>query len=528
MKNFALFVLTASVMIFAASAAQSQTVIKTTLPAGAGNANERLAVLQIKPESAKAIIKSITFNLKGTTNIADIKSVSVYFSGTLKRFDPANSRLLARVRPASGNIVIKDEVSLIDGENYIWITADLKASAKEGNQLGASVVSYTLGDGTVVPVPETDGTRTILLASKLLFQGGDGGSKSYRIPAIVTTAGGFLVTATDKRWDGANDLPSNIDVVIRRSTDRGATWSNALTIAGEGISTGYGDPALVVNKKNGEIVCLFASDKGWPSSTAAAPIRINQSVSADNGITWSAPVDITSQIYGATCTNPVTQLWPAAFIASGAATQLRNGRLLAVLAVREPSGSSVSNFVIYSDDNANTWQASTNRASENGDEAKVVELDNGDVLMSIRHSGHRLFNLSRDHGITWGNQIDQNDITDPFCNGDLIRYTALTDGFNKNRLLHSIPFASSRKNVSVLLSYDEGQTWPVSKVIYSGSSAYSALTILDDGTVGIYYEVGEYETYQMYFARFSLSWLSDGKDRYARHKAQGTSKGIKN
>lgn len=52
------------------------------------------------------------------------------------------------------------------------------------------------------------------------------------------------------------------------------------------------------------------------------------------------------------------------------------------------------------------------------------------------------------------------------------------------------------------------------KTICSAASAYSALTILNDGTIGIYYEAGEYETYQMYFARFSLDWLSDGKDTW--------------
>jgi Neuraminidase (sialidase) len=516
MKNIALFVLTVSVMIFAASAAQSQTVIKCTLPAGAGNGNERLAALLIKSESANTVLKSITFNLNGTSDISDLMIVKVFYSGAEKRLNADKATQLGSKKPVSGNMVFNGEVSLINGENYIWITCDLTASAKEGNRVGASVVSYTLGDGTVVKVPETEGTRTVMLANKLLFSSGDGGSKSYRIPAIVTAADGSLVTATDKRWDNSNDLPEHIDLVTRRSTDRGQTWSSPVIIAGQETTTGYGDPALVVNKKNGEIVCLFASDKGWPGSNAAAPIRINQSISADNGITWSPPADITSQIYSAVSTNPATREWPAAFIASGAALQLRNGRLMAVLAVREPSIKSVSNFVIYSDDNARTWQVSTNRACASGDEAKVVELDNGDVLMSIRHSGHRLFNISHDHGITWGTQVDQNEITDPFCNGDLIRYTALTDGFNKNRLLHSIPFAKSRKNVSVLLSYDEGQTWPLKKTIYEGSSAYSALTILDDGTIGIYYEVGEYETYQMYFARFSLSWLSEGNDVYRR------------
>jgi Neuraminidase (sialidase) len=307
-------------------------------------------------------------------------------------------------------------------------------------------------------------------------------------------------------------LPSHIDVVIRRSIDQGKSWSQAFTIAGDGVHTGFGDPALVVNRKNGEIICLFASDKGFFNSTSTSPIRIYQSKSADNGITWSSPIDITPQLYGAQCTNPFTQGWQGAFVSSGSALQLKAGRIMAVLTVRESNTRSISNYVMYSDDNANTWKVSTGRDSTNGNESKMVELDNGKILMSIRTNGTRMFNQSKDYGRSWGIPYAQASILDPNCNGDLIRYTSVNDGYKRNRLLHSIPYSGSRKNVSVLMSYDEGVTWPVRKTIYAGASAYSALTILSDGTIGMYYEVGEYETYQMYFARFSLSWLTDGAD----------------
>jgi hypothetical protein len=104
----------------------------------------------------------------------------------------------------------------------------------------------------------------------------------------------------------------------------------------------------------------------------------------------------------------------------------------------------------------------------------------------------------------------------------MIRYTAICDGFQKNRLLHSIPYSDSRKNVSVLLSYDEGETWPVRRTIYQDASAYSSLCILHDGTIGMYYEAGEYETYQMYFVRFSLDWLSQYTDTYRGKLNQST------
>ncbi|MCK9327269.1 MAG: exo-alpha-sialidase [Bacteroidales bacterium] len=488
------------------------------LPAGIGNANERLAAFRIEASSNTQILNALTFNLTGTTDLTDLTKVRVYFTGSKERFMVEEAVLFGSVKPAAGILTVHGQQNLRQGENYVWITTDVSENAKEGNRIAAHPLSYTISGDNPVQIPIIDAGRTLLLTSTLLFSGGDAGSKNYRIPAIVTATDGSLVTATDKRWNNAADLPNHIDVVIRRSTDQGRSWSDPVTIAGEATTTGFGDPALMVNRMNGDMICLFASGKGWTQSTPTDPQRIFQSISSDNGITWSDPVDITDQIYGAACTNPVSKNWSGAFVTSGAATQLSCGRLMAVLAARETTENVISNFVIYSDDGAKTWQASTNRASYKGDEAKVVELDHGDVLMSIRHSGNRWFNVSKDKGVTWlESPYIQADIIDPFCNGDIIRYTSRSSGYDRNRLLHSIPYATSRKNVSVLLSYDEGGTWPVRKTICPGASAYSSLCVLDDvkGTIGIYVEVGEYETYQMYFMSFSLDWLTDGKDHWS-------------
>ena len=147
-----------------------------------------------------------------------------------------------------------------------------------------------------------------------------------------------------------------------------------------------------------------------------------------------------------------------------------------------------------------------------------MELNNGDLLMSIRNKGLRRFNVSSDKGMTWKTAYNQSDVPDPNCDGDIIRYTSTLDGYNKNRLLHTIPFSADRFNVSVLMSTDEGATWPIRKTIFAGASAYSSITVLPDGTLGIYYENGENSIYQMYFVRFSLDWLSNGTDTFVSNK----------
>ena len=202
--------------------------------------------------------------------------------------------------------------------------------------------------------------------------------------------------------------------------------------------------------------------------------------------------------------------------ASGRAHQLRDGKIVAAIAVRENiSGTErICNYMITSADHGITWTTSTGRAEIDGDEAKVVELNNGNIMMSIRNPGTRRFNVSTNKGATWGTAYNQASIIDPNCDGDFIRYTSTLDGYDKNRLLHSIPFSGSRKNVSVQLSTDEGTSWGAPKTIFAGASAYSSLTILPDGTIGIYYENGESSTYQMYFVRFSLNWLTNGADTF--------------
>jgi sialidase-1 len=64
------------------------------------------------------------------------------------------------------------------------------------------------------------------------------------------------------------------------------------------------------------------------------------------------------------------------------------------------------------------------------------------------------------------------------------------------------------------VSYDEGATWPVSRVVHDGPAAYSSLVVLPDGTIGLLFERGATSPYEtITFARFTLEWLTGGRDR---------------
>ena len=351
---------------------------------------------------------------------------------------------------------------------------------------------------------------------------GDYGSKYYRIPAIVTAQDGSLVTATDKRWNSLSDLPGQIDVVVSRSTDGGVTWSEPVTVASDPNKKGYGDASLVVDKATGIIMCIFNGLNGFWSSTCKNPIRHFYSLSYDNGVTWGPVTEFTNQTYGSECEkcDAERKKWKAMFISSGASLSTRDGRIMAVGVVQKGTGWSLMNYAVWTADLGKTWEISS-LAFDHGDESKVVELNNGSILMSIRHSPKRVLGISNDGGKTWEPMILHPDIVDPACDGDIIRYTSTVDGYDRNRLIHTIPYNSgSRKNVSILISYDESNTWPIKKTIHLASSAYSSAAVLPDGRVAVYYERGNGSGYDMTCAIMTLDWITDGKDTWTPPKTK--------
>lgn len=371
----------------------------------------------------------------------------------------------------------------------------------------------------------------------VLFNMGDYDSQYWRIPALVTAADNSLVAVVDKRGSSLGDLPNTISIMSRRSTDNGKNWSEPVVVAQGGNGKTYGDPAVVLDKKTGNLICMFVGDQGLWNATPYNRQGIYVSKSTDNGVSWSEPVAITDQVYANHSS------WYAGFAGSGHGLCLKDGRLMFVLAIRATSAT-LHNYAIYSDDGGDNWTLSTNAATTAGDEAKVVELEDGDILMSIRNpsKGNRIFCKSTDRGQTWGKAYFETELKDPACNGDIIRYSYSTDegSEGKSRLLHSLPESTTtRENVTIYLSEDDGETWPIKKRLVDGYSAYSSLTVLSDGTIGALVEEGKWDSnlpgedgFQLVFYRFTMDWLTsdvteppvvsegtlqlNGTDRYMR------------
>ena len=145
----------------------------------------------------------------------------------------------------------------------------------------------------------------------------------------------------------------------------------------------------------------------------------------------------------------------------------------------------------------------------------------GRVAKHAGRDGKRALAWSGDGGETWSNLSFDDTLIEPVCQASFLRYTLAATGAEtgaetggRNRLLFSNPASTTdRVKMTVRLSYDEGESWPVSKLLHEGPAAYSSLAVLPDGSIACLYERGQENAYEtIHFARFSLDWLSGGSD----------------
>ena len=496
------------------------SLMQDTRLVGRGNDNEVILKVTVVGVGQNAFydLSTLRLNLESCTDLNDIDLLRIYSTGDVDAFDGRTLQGATLIGSCNAATEIECQLSgqIASGNNYLWITANISSDATEGDLVDAALLSIsTTGHTYELSNPSPDGHREIVLARTTLYRPGDYNSLKYRIPAVITAKNGDIVAVTDKRKFNDGDLPQDIDIVCNVSSDGGHTWTEPYTIAlGTGVNQGFGDCALAHSNDDDGLIAVFVGGPGLWASTPSNPIRSYVCKSYDNGRTWTEPVDITHYIFGVNCVVPEHSTWRASFFGSGNGLRTSTGRIMFVAAIREGNAQSLNNYVVYSDDNGDTWQLSQ-RASVSGDESKVTELTDGRILMSIRHNGYRWYNISSDGGITWQNTTSTwNDLYAPACNGDIIRYTSEAQGYDKNRLLHSLPYGTQREKVTVYISYDEGETWPTSRCIVPFSSAYSSLCVLDDGTIGLYVEEEYFagQGYDMVFYNFSLDWLSNGSD----------------
>jgi sialidase-1 len=319
-----------------------------------------------------------------------------------------------------------------------------------------------------------------------LFVSGEGGYHTYRIPALLPTKKATLLAFCEGRRGGRGDS-GDIDIVLRRSTDRGRTWSDPATILDMGPDT-LGNPCPVVDRKTGTIHLLLTSNPGHVvekqiiDQTVKETRQVWVSTSADDGLTWSKPAEITASVKAPDWT------WYAT--GPGVGIQLRSGRMVIPCDHAQAGTKAFWSHCIYSDDHGRTWKRG-DRLGEKVNECQVVELRDGSLMLNMRAyhgNNRRAVAISRDGGVTWGEITHDQALVEPVCQASLIREGSL--------LLFSNPASTRRVNMTVRASRDEGKTWPRSLVLEAGPSAYSCLAPVARNRFACLYERGAKSPYE--------------------------------
>jgi sialidase-1 len=338
-----------------------------------------------------------------------------------------------------------------------------------------------------------------------VFVGGTEGYPAYRIPAILATSRGTLLAFAEGRAT-LRDHAEN-DLVLKRSFDRGDTWTPLMVVAEDGTNA-LNNPTAVVVRETGRILLMhqryakgFDERKAEPGLDGPRICRTFLSSSDDDGATWSTPRDITAAVkrpavVTSTATGP------------GIGIQLRHGphagRLL--MPFNQGPYGAWKVYAAISDDRGESWRVGQT-AEDTGhgfaNEVQMAELPDGSVLLNARNQAGaktRKSALSKDGGETWSRLKEEPALIDPQCQGSLL---AVSSGSLGEVLLFcNAASTTARSNGTVRVSRDQGKTWPLARSVYPGSFAYSCLVSLPEGAVGCLFERDQYA--RISFVRFPL------------------------
>ena len=384
-----------------------------------------------------------------------------------------------------------------------------------GGGLQTKTITATAGANNITATFGSNRIDARYLWEPLRIYSGSGEKDYYRIPAIVTAKDGDVIAICDRRFNNGSDIGGNhhIDLIGIASSDNGNTWGSEFMVmdGDNGGEKGYGDAAVVADRENNQILVMACGGNiSYQSESNSDHQSIDRVVLTKNGSgvwTASAITNVASQFYAGTLASS-----NGMFIGSGSISQskiIKKGayyRIYCAVLAKE------GNFAFYSDDFGETWTMMGTARAANDNEAKIEELPDGSVLLSVRKSYGRTFNVWTwsDNTYTtgsWGTAVATNNQTGGISfggnstNGDIrmIPAVKVSDGSAVTLAMQSVPTGGGRSNVSIYYkelandgTYTDpatvAQNWIGPFEVTPHNSAYSAFNLQPDGRIGFFME----------------------------------------
>ncbi len=498
-------------------------VVPLTLPALVGTVSNPLLKMNIDTRGTlnPLSLTELRGSLSGTLNRSQLVSISVAYGDSFLNAKPIAKVDVRTLESDAFTIALPvSEGELSEGNNTLWMACQLMADANIDKQIGVTCTQVSFSNGRIEQLSAAPTNQRLGVA---LRRGGDDEVHTYRIPGLATTNQGTLIGVYDVRRRSGKDLPGDIDVGMSRSTDGGHTWEPMRIIMNMGDDPqwkydGVGDPAVLVDQQTGTIWVAATwshGNRSWVGSgPGLSPTETGQLLlvrSDDDGLKWSQPINITSQIK-----HPE---WCFLLQGPGKGITLHDGTIVFAAQYQDtPEKQRLPrSTIIYSTDHGKTWKIGTG-AADDTTEAQVVEVEPGVLMLNCRYNRApaRVVMTTRDMGQTWTpHATSERALIEPgACMASLIDVDReVGKDFGKWLLFSNPDSGQGRKRLSIKASPDRGLTWPSENHLLldeEESAGYSCMTMIDEHTIGILYEGSQAD---LTFQRIPVADVTDNLKR---------------
>lgn len=524
MKTQSLFFILITLFLCAGCQTASDVTVESyayTLPVLKGKAHNpvlELRIIQATSPNTGQAPTAIDLDWQGVEQIREVQLFLGTAPGTFSDAHPLGPEMVPQ-KHMRYTLTAPLQEALTD-TLYLWVSATVQPEADLLSRVGVSCPSVRMPQGKVVcsPKKEVEGGLRLGIA---LRQHNQDGVHTSRIPGLTTTERGSLIAIFDARRDYSRDLQGDIDIALHRSTDGGRTWSPMAVAMDQGTwgdlpqqYNGVSDACVLSDTVTGTVFIAgtwmygLLDEAGrfieglteesdvwghqWQKRGSQPGLGVKQTAqflitrSTDDGLTWSAPVNITE-----TCKK---EEWWLFCPAPGKGITLRDGTLVFPAQGRDRQGVPFS-CLVYSTDRGDSWHVSNPAYATSTNECAVVQLEDGGLMLNMRcHDNRgklegagngRAIAVTYDMGQTWTEHpASRNALIESICMASLHKHGKL--------LLFSNPSSvSTRDKMTLKISTDDGLTWPKDQWILLDEwygRGYSCLTTVDANTVGILYE----------------------------------------